>query len=126
MRNARVAADDAVLRRSVVGSGHAAASSPGTRTAQERWQQSGQTVADLATSAAGDVELAMLERRAALLREELEQLSGGQEAALSATAEEVDRNVAWVEEHLYRDVIASTSRENVRRKADRARVCAVC
>eukprot|EP01043_Picozoa_sp_COSAG02_P051358 COSAG02_NODE_5395_length_4365_cov_3.141819_5_plen_114_part_00 len=97
---ARDAANDAALRRSVVGGGRGTASRP-AGTAQERWERSGQTVAALVDSAAEDVELAMLERKAALLREELEQLNSGQNAALTATAQEVDRSVAWVEEHLY-------------------------
>lgn len=126
-RAARDAADDAALRRSVVGGGRAA--TPSQRDAsQERWQRSGRAVAALVDSAAGDLELAMLERKAALLRAELEELSSGQAAALSATAQEVDRSVAWVEEHLYRDVVASASRQKVRRQEDPAgaRVCAVC
>jgi len=130
-RKARDAADDAALRRSVVGGGSAcgtAASMPAKTTAQTRWQQSGQTVAELVDSAAGDLELAMLERKVALLRAEVEQLTGGQATALAATAAEVDRTVEWVEEYLYRDVIASASRRKVRRHKDptSARVCAVC
>jgi hypothetical protein len=124
---ARDAADDAALRQSVVGGGRATARrSAGTE--QKRWQHSGQTVAALVDSAAGDVELAMLERKAALLREELEQLSSGQAAALTATIQEIDRSVTWVEEHLYRDVVASASRQTVRRQGGPAgaRVCAVC
>ena len=124
---ARDAANDAALRRSVVGGGRATAGQP-AGTAQERWQHSGQTVAALVDSAAEDVELAMLERKAALLREELEQLSSGQDAALAATAQEVDRSVAWVEEHLYRDVVASASHQKVSRRGEPtgARVCTVC
>ena len=82
----------------------------------------------LVDSAAGDVELAMLERKAALLREELEQLSSGQAAALTATTHEIDRSVAWVEEHLYRDAVASASHRKVRHHGDPAgaRVCVVC
>jgi hypothetical protein len=34
--------------------------------------------------------------------------------------------VAWVDEHLYRDVIASASRESRRADHAGARVCAVC
>jgi hypothetical protein len=127
-RSAREAADHAQLRRSVVGAGATSAARPHEGPgARERWERSTAAITELTGGGgAADLELAMLERKAALLREELEQLSGGQDAALSATADEIGRSVAWVDEHLYRDVIASASRESRRADHAGARVCAVC
>ena len=105
---AQNAVDDAALRRD----------------ARERWGKSERAVADLVGGGGSeDLELAMLDRRAALLREELAQLGGGQEAALSEIAGEVDRSVAWVEEHLYRDLIASHPKGGDHAAA---RVCVLC
>ena len=125
-RHAQGAVDDAALRRGAVGSATTAAAPAGAPDARERWANSGAAVAGLVgRDAPEDLELAMLDRRAALLREELAQLGGGQDAALSEIADEVDRSVAWAEEHLYRDLIASHPKGGGADHAA-ARVCVLC
>ena len=92
-------------RQRVVGGATSAAAASGPTGAQ-RWRQAS-SVVDIVSEQPEDLEVAMLDKRIADLRRELDQLSEDQTATVTFVSAEIDRSLQHVADHLDHDLIAS-------------------